>query len=579
MNRCPVSVTVTASPSRGARNEGRSFSSPARRRADALFAVVLATASVAGFTIGVNPAGAAVFTVTTTADGGAGSLREAVQTLAVNGSGDEVVLQAGATYTLTCAQGGALTHGNTPLTITGNGATITMEASCEEHILDNGSGALVLNGVRVAGLNLNVAEINGAVLETDSTLDLQSVTVENITVASSGAVFAGLFDASGFTNAAGTTINAVSISTTGTTSVLGGVTNNNGASFTDSTITNLSVTTDGGSIFGGIFNNGGGALVRTSVSGLNLATGGEGSVFGGIFNNDGGTITDSAVSDLTISTAAGDIFGGIFNNDGGTLLRSAIDAVTVQSAGGGDIFGGIFNNGGATMTDSSVTNLTATTTGEAEIFGGVSNTDTELVRSTIAGIAADAGGDLFGGIINAETASLVNSTIAGSSAQADDDLFGGMFSVSSLDLVYVTLSGITSDNEPTIPDLELTTFGTVFGPGVTCDAGVTTTSNGYNFASTTTCDLLNATDKQGDTLNPLLGALVDNGGPGPTLLPLTGSPLIDAIPAAACQSGGATGITTDERGLPRPSATSPNCDIGAVEVQPVAIVITPTFTG
>ena len=171
-----------------------------RRRASAVFAAVLATASIAGLTIGATPASAAVFTVTTTTDGGAGSLREAVETLAVNAGGDEVVLQAGATYTLTCAQGGALAHANTPLTITGNGATITMEAACEEHILDNGSGALVLNGVRVAGLNLSVAGIDGGVLETEGTLALESVVVNDVVVNSSDSVFAGLFETGGTTN-------------------------------------------------------------------------------------------------------------------------------------------------------------------------------------------------------------------------------------------------------------------------------------------------------------------------------------------------------------------------------------------
>ena len=87
--------------------------------------------------------------------------------------------------------------------------------------------------------------------------------------------------------------------------------------------------------------------------------------------------------------------------------------------------------------------------------------------------------------------------------------------------------------------------------------------------------------------DPKLAALANNGGPTPTRLPLAGSPLIDAIPLASCQADGATGITTDQRSLPRPSG--PGCDIGAVEVQPTdliatpvpaaAVAIAPTFTG
>jgi len=62
--------------------------------------------------------------------------------------------------------------------------------------------------------------------------------------------------------------------------------------------------------------------------------------------------------------------------------------------------------------------------------------------------------------------------------------------------------------------------------------------------------------------DPMLGALADNGGATLTILPLAGSPLINAgNPAAA----GAP--TTDQRGLARISG--PRIDIGAVEVQAV----------
>jgi hypothetical protein len=66
------------------------------------------------------------------------------------------------------------------------------------------------------------------------------------------------------------------------------------------------------------------------------------------------------------------------------------------------------------------------------------------------------------------------------------------------------------------------------------------------------------------------------------MVPNPSSPLIEAILSAACQNDGAAGITTDQRGLPRPDPASPNCDIGAVEVQPAAPVaptLTVTFTG
>lgn len=67
------------------------------------------------------------------------------------------------------------------------------------------------------------------------------------------------------------------------------------------------------------------------------------------------------------------------------------------------------------------------------------------------------------------------------------------------------------------------------------------------------------------TSDPLLGALGDNGGPTPTMAPAPGSPAIDA--------GSAFGLTTDQRGLARPSDflevanAGDGSDIGAVELQ------------
>jgi hypothetical protein len=64
---------------------------------------------------------------------------------------------------------------------------------------------------------------------------------------------------------------------------------------------------------------------------------------------------------------------------------------------------------------------------------------------------------------------------------------------------------------------------------------------------------------------PLLGGLRDNGGPTPTMAPVPESPVIDA--------GSAFGLTTDQRGAPRPSDlgsianAGDGSDIGAYEVR------------
>jgi len=132
----------------------------------------------------------------------------------------------------------------------------------------------------------------------------------------------------------------------------------------------------------------------------------------------------------------------------------------------------------------------------------------------------------------------------------------------------------------------LTTYGTVLiGGGASCSGGIgSVTSLGYNFsddatAAPGTCQLNQSTDLIGVGNNPLLGALANNGGPTQTLLPQTGSRLIDDIPLdpGHCTGEPAPGVTTDQRLLPRPAG--PGCDIGAVEVQPATITITAAFTG
>ena len=107
----------------------------------------------------------------------------------------------------------------------------------------------------------------------------------------------------------------------------------------------------------------------------------------------------------------------------------------------------------------------------------------------------------------------------------------------------------------------------------------TTSSHGFNFSDDSSCGFGN-TD-EGDRQNagsPGVGALAANGGPTQTMLPQTGSPLIDAVPIAQCQLDGASGITRDQRGVTRPQGSG--CDIGSVEVVPTQPVpVSPSFTG
>lgn len=136
----------------------------------------------------------------------------------------------------------------------------------------------------------------------------------------------------------------------------------------------------------------------------------------------------------------------------------------------------------------------------------------------------------------------------------------------------------------------LTAFATVVAlpqNSQNCLIGVGgTTSQGYNFSDDATCTFMGTGDHQSG--DPALGALANNPPttvtmPPPvrqTLLPQTGSPLIDAIPTASCSTGLASTLSplTDERSVPRPQGAG--CEIGAVEIEvPVAVIVAPRFTG
>jgi hypothetical protein len=64
-----------------------------------------------------------------------------------------------------------------------------------------------------------------------------------------------------------------------------------------------------------------------------------------------------------------------------------------------------------------------------------------------------------------------------------------------------------------------------------------------------------------------IGLLANNGGPTPThaLLSVSGNPAVDTGDPANCRGPDAAALTTDQRGLPRPSIR--RCDMGAFELQ------------
>jgi len=318
-----------------------------------------------------------------------------------------------------------------------------------------------------------------------------------------------------------------------------------------------------------------GALTLTDVT----ITGGTNSSGngGGILSSASVTLTDSV---LTGNTTAAD-GGGIAVNGSLTITRSAVTNNTAGSDGGG----AFVQAGALTVTDSTFSANTATGGGGGAVFRDGSGVDDVLVvRSTFSDNQAPQGS---GAMDSLQGVSLINSTVTGNSGA-----IGGVSVVGGEDLtlVYTTIVANTSSSSIAANVAQASGSVIPFGSVIALPAGgpncilnnATTTSNGFNFSDDATCGLTGV----GDTENggdPGLGPLADNGGPTLTRLPAAGSPLIDAIPTASCQADGAAGLTTDQRGLPRPAGGG--CDIGAVEVQPptpepaTPVTVIPRFTG
>jgi hypothetical protein len=276
-------------------------------------AFALVAAPVALVAASTTSASASTFTVTTTADGGAGSLREAIETLAVQAGGDTVELQSGATYALTCGGGGQLTHGSTPLTINGNGATIE-QACAGERVFDQGSATLILNDVTLTGGNTSGP---GAGLRSAGILGVHGSTIrDNV----SGPSSAG----GGIATVGG------SITVLLENSTISGNTARNGGGIgvsagTSVTVVNSTITgnhADGGpgtGVGGGLDTNGGGTWVFTYAT-----------IVGNTANSGGANLSIGAGTDIFVTQSV--IAGGDCSLNGNPVT-SAFDVTTETTCG------------------------------------------------------------------------------------------------------------------------------------------------------------------------------------------------------------------------------------------------------
>ena len=282
----------------------------------------------------------------------------------------------------------------------------------------------------------------------------------------------------------------------------------------------------------------------------------------GFDNIAGDTTTPIKISNSNIYQNHANSFGGAIENSG-TL---AISTTTLDANSAGTNGGGIFNddNGHLDINQTTVSNNTAQYGGGIYSGFNIYNNGTLIMtNSTLSGNTASRdGGGIYatGGHI-----SLYNDSIARNQVMVPGDItypgMGGGIYINSPTLLFTSdsLYGDNTHQYQLLPTVEDDCYGTV-------------NSFGYNlFGEVANCIVDGSTNGNIIGLDPRIGPLQNYGGTTKTLLPLSGSPVIDAGQTPSCNDVNGSPLTTDQRGVMRPLGAA--CDIGAVESAPFSVIL------
>jgi hypothetical protein len=288
-----------------------------------------------------------------------------------------------------------------------------------------------------------------------------------------------------------------------------------------------------------------------------------------------GTNFSASISSLTITNGAGLAGGGIYVDQAGLTLSNCIVCGNLATNGGGIYINGRQSFGLAILANSTLSGNIA-----RSAAGGIFNDGSsmgiaqlEMRNCTVSSNSATGGvGGIYNFAPNGDAEALIlDTTFSGNSGNGAGSIlsFAAMF--------------------PTTVQMGNTILKAgVSGPNLVNGGVAVFISDGYNLCSDNGDGLLtNATDRI--NTEPLLGPLRDNGGPTPTMAPLPNSPAID--------KGKSFGLTTDQRGAPRPfdfssianASGGDGSDVGAFElgspllsitsIPPSVIISWPSFYG
>jgi CSLREA domain-containing protein len=273
---------------------------------------------------------------------------------------------------------------------------------------------------------------------------------------------------------------------------------------------------------GAIYNVGGTMVVTNSIFTGNTAAN------GGAFNN-AASASPSVPGNLTIIQCAitnnsSTSSGAAMQNFSTSFLNIRNTTISGNTSTNTGVTGAIQANGTVTITNTTISgNSTTTGTGAGVYFNGISLT---MTNSTVVNNSSGVGG---GGLHRTGTnpTNIRNTIIANNTgAAANPDVFGAVNSQ---------------------------------GTNIIGNVAGSTGWIGSDFQN----------------VNPMLGALADNGGLGQTHLPLAGSPALDAgqncvVDLSCSVANPPVAVTTDQRGVTRPQNAI--VDIGSVEIAVTAPV-------
>jgi CSLREA domain-containing protein len=311
----------------------------------------------------VATARAAVYTVTNTADSGAGSLRDAISQ--ANASPDNDTINTSVTGTITLGGTELTIDNNGTLTINGPGANqLTVSGNNASRVFSiNGGANATISGITITGGNISGAS-GGGIYNQSGTLNLTNCAVSGNTSNSFGG---GIYNQSGTVNLTNSTVSGNS------SSEGGGIFTNY---FSTLNLTNSTVSSNTAGLGGGIYNNGANAatnLINSTISGNSAQLGG-GIYAGAASNNQGGTSTsrNSIIANSTggdcskVSTATVSFQDSLVEN-GSCGVTNGVNG----NRTGDPLLGPLADNGGTTLTHALLAGSIAIDAGSNALANGL----------------------------------------------------------------------------------------------------------------------------------------------------------------------------------------------------------------